>query len=342
MSEEKNQKPVSLDSLAAFARATLGLVSRAAVAVEQLQGRGSERSYFRVRWGETASAILVCYNPNRVENIYYADIAEFLREIEVPVPQIIRHDAGKCLILMEDLGSEDLWSRRAVDWDERRLLYMKALEAVHRLHAFPEGEVARRRLPLMDGFGPDLYRWEREYFMRHFVRDFCGVQPEPSLEEELEREFSGLAHRLVSTPRSLVHRDLQSQNIMLRNGKTFLIDFQGMRLGSFFYDLGSLLCDPYVSLSGGERHELLSFYFGLAQQSMVWQAFEAAFWEASVQRLMQALGAYGFLGKKKGMASFLEHIPAGITNLEHAVGNVPSLPHLAVLVQHCSAAVKGR
>ena len=79
-----------------------------------------------------------------------------------------------------------------------------------------------------------------------------------------------MAERLSGTRRSLVHRDLQSQNVMIRNGEPFLIDFQGMRFGSLFYDLGSLLCDPYVDFSDRERQELLSFYYGLSQSDLDW------------------------------------------------------------------------
>ncbi len=126
--------------------------------------------------------------------------------------------------------------------------------------------------------------------------------------------------------RSLIHRDLQSQNVMIRNGEPFLIDFQGMRFGSPFYDLGSLLCDPYVNFPNGERDELLFFYYGLSKWNLDWTTFQNTFWEASAQRLMQALGAYGFLGQKKGLKAYLEHIPAGLHNLHLAASQVSSLP----------------
>ena len=48
----------------------------------------------------------------------------------------------------------------------------------------------------MEGFGPDLYRWERDYFRDHFVRDVCGIELDPSFERELEAELSSLAERL--------------------------------------------------------------------------------------------------------------------------------------------------
>jgi len=76
---------------------------------------------------------------------------------------------------------------------------------------------------------------------------------------------------------------------MIRAGEPFFIDFQGMRFGSLFYDLGSLLCDPYVTLEDRERDELLFFYYGLSKRELDWPGFRNSFWEASAQRLMQAL-----------------------------------------------------
>jgi len=238
---------------------------------------------------------------------------------------------------MEDLGDTDLWSFQKTSWENRRALYQKTLIIVRRLHSFPEKDFAPGRVRLMKGFGPDLYRWERDYFREHFVRSFCGIEPEPSFEPELESELSALGERLSGTMRCLVHRDLQSRNVMIRDGEPFLIDFQGMRFGSPFYDLGSLLCDPYANFSDRERDELLSFYYGLSKGNLDWATFQNYFWEASAQRLMQALGAYGFLGLRKGLKAFLEHIPAALRNLYRAA-QVASLPHLRQLSLACQRA----
>ena len=190
----------------------------------------------------------------------------------------------------------------------------------------------------MEGFGPGLYRWEQDYFRDHFVRDICGIELEPSFERELEKELSSLAERMAGTKRSLVHRDLQSQNVMIRDREPFLIDFQGMRFGSPFYDLGSLLYDPYVNFLDSEQDELLSFYYRLSRWGLDWTTFQNTFWEASAQRLMQALGAYGFLGFTKGLIAFLEHIPAGLLHLQLATAQVASLPRLWELSVECQNA----
>jgi aminoglycoside/choline kinase family phosphotransferase len=331
---------ISQKDMIGFAREALGLSKSVSIEFSLLEGRGSDRTFFRVKWNPKDSAILVHYNPKRVENTYYADIATFLLEINVPVPRPIRHVPADRLILMEDLGDMDLWSFRKTPWETRQAFYQKTLTIVHRLHSFPKNDFPSDRVRLMEGFGPHLYRWERDYFRDHFVRDFCGIELGPSFERELEAELSALAERLAGTARCLVHRDLQSQNVMIRDEEPILIDFQGMRFGSPFYDLGSLLCDPYVDFSGSEQDGLLSFYYGLNKWDLDWPTFQNTFLEASAQRLMQTLGAYGFLGLKKGLKAFLDHIPAGLRNLNHVASQVASLPRLRELSSTCQRAIE--
>lgn len=328
------------DIMIGFTRETMGLSVSVSVGLTTLSGRGSDRNFFRLKWNDAGSAIMVHYDQKRVENTYYADIAVFLSNIHVSVPRLIRHDPTRCLILMEDMGDTDLWSLKGSPWETRRVLYQKTLAIVHRLHSFPEKNFPRDKVKLMEGFGPDLYRWERDYFRDHFVSGICGIELEPPFEQELEAELSVLAERLHGTWRCLVHRDLQSQNVMIRDGEPFLIDFQGMRMGCPFYDLGSLLNDPYVDFSEDEQYELLSFYYELTKRDFDWPTFQNYFWEASAQRLMQALGAYGFLGLKKGLKAFLDHIPAGVRNLYRAASHVASLPRLRELSQACQRVIK--
>ena len=323
------------EALVAFSREALELPSSIPITLSALGKRGSDRAYFRVEWDRGSTAILVDYDPKRTENAYYADIAAFLAGIGVPVPRIVRHDPAACLVVVEDLGDTDLWSFRQTARETRLALYRKTLFAIHRLHSFPAASFPSRRVRLMESFGPDLYRWERDYFRAHFVRDVCGIELEPGLRRELEAELSVLADRLAGGRVCLVHRDLQSRNVMIRDGAPFFIDFQGMRGGCASYDLGSLLCDPYVSLSDADRDELLSFYYALSEQDADRVAFENVFWEASAQRLMQALGAYGFLWQKLDLDDFAAHIPAGLDNLLRATGRIRSLPRLRELAEMC-------
>ncbi len=115
---------------------------------------------------------------------------------------------------------------------------------------------------------------------------------------------------------------------MVRDGEVTLIDFQGMRAGLAGYDVASLLYDPYVLLTPDEREELSAIYADLAgrRDARAWQDELRA---GARQRLMQALGAYGFLGKTKGKTAFLAHIPVAAERLAALCQSDPAWQPLA-------------
>lgn len=309
-------------------RKALGLSEPISVELHPMEGRGSDRSFYRLKWNQKDSAILIHYDPHRRENTLYAGIASFLFRRNIPVPKIITYDSRACLIIIEDLGDISLWSLRKTPWVDLRTLYQKTLQVAHRIHDISEREFPAGEVELMEGFGPRLYRWEQEYFKEYFVKKACQIDLPFSFQEKLEEELFALRDRLSKVERILIHRDLQSQNVMVREGQVFLIDFQGMRLGNPFYDLGSLLFDPYMDFLEYQREDLLAYYYDLSPKGLDWKTFKNCFWEASAQRLMQALGAFGFLGLKKGLRSYLDHIPQGLKNLWLATSKVPTLSTL--------------
>jgi hypothetical protein len=188
---------------------------------------------------------------------------------------------------------------------------------------------------LSESYGPRLYKWEHDYFLDNLVGEVCKIKLSSADAAKLNKELDTLSAHLQKIEPCLIHRDFQSQNIMIKNNQPVLIDFQGMRLGNFFYDLGSLICDPYVNFTNEERNELLSFYHRLMPKPVSIDEFTERFWEASVQRLMQALGAYGFLGLKKNKPDFLKHIHRGIRNLFLAASLSRNLPNLRELAKQC-------
>ncbi len=302
-------------------------------------GGGSDRDFYRILYGSNESAILMRYGRAREENGFYVRIAEFLRSIGIRVPRIYHHSPEQGLVLMEDLGEVSLWMLRLAPEEVRMKYYKRALKEICTLHAFPADAFPIETVPLMEGFGPALYRWERDYFRINFVAGFCRIDHGSYDAGLLEEELDALAGRLEKTGRSLIHRDFQSQNLMVLRDGIALIDFQGMRYGTCFYDLGALLYDPYAALTEMERMELLSYYYTISGSGMKWTEFQKCFREAAAQRLMQALGAFGFLGLNQGKKDFLGHIPSGVENLIDAAGRSGRLPQLKLLALNCRTAV---
>jgi aminoglycoside/choline kinase family phosphotransferase len=196
--------------------------------------------------------------------------------------------------------------------------YRAVLDQMIAFHEAGARAARARRLKLVPAFRWTLYRWEHDYFIDHFVKGRLRLAD--AAIEPVRRELEFVAGRLARAPRALVHRDLQSSNILLRRGRPWFIDFQGMRFGPAAYDLASLLCDPYVELSEAVQLELLDHY---ASRSAHPRAVARGFWPAAIQRLGQALGAYARLGSQADTAAFARHIPAALRMLARACAHVP-------------------
>ena len=161
----------------------------------------------------------------------------------------------------------------------------------------------------------------------------------PRQAQEADRaQLHAIADRLAAEPRCLVHRDFQSQNVIVRAGEVCLIDFQGLRPGLAQYDLASLLLDPYVDLTAEEREELLGHYLsGLYGPGRTADPkFRMLYDLCAMQRLMQALGAYGKLGHLDGRAQFLTSIPTAIARLREVVARIDELAGMGKLLASLS------
>jgi len=304
--------------------------ARQEIIVHPLEKGGSDRKFYRMAFNDEHSMILAKYGRQREENRHYVAIARFLAGVGVRVPEIYFHDDEEGLIWMEDLGDRDLWSYRAEPWPVRRELYHDALDQLLVLHTRAHVATPIEPPQLQAEFNAELYRWEQNYFLENCLVRHFGLDANV-VEEKCDRARLGeIAAQLAALPRCLVHRDFQSQNIVIKDGTACFIDFQGMRPGLPQYDLASLLYDPYVRLPESERTALLDHY--LAALTDFGQApatdFTAIYDLCAMQRLMQALGAYGFLGHVKERPHFLEHIPAALSSLREVLGRIPGLDSL--------------
>lgn len=316
----------SSDLLLLQTRMRFPAFSDAKVNIAPIEKGGSDRRFYRVRFSPEQTIILVKYNLEREENRLYVQIAEFFGEQKIRAPKVYFHDPAEGLIWIEDLGEIDLWTHREESWLVRRSLYESTLDEIAKLHRLPTASAQRIQPHLAPEFNAALYLWEQNYFFENCLGRYFGLSGQqitalaslPALEE--------IAQSLGELPRVLVHRDFQSQNIIVRNGQAYLIDFQGMRPGLAEYDLASLLYDPYVALVEAERKELLQYYWRVRGECA--PGSSETFELCAIQRLMQALGAYGFLGLVRGSKAFLHYIAPAIQSLHSLIETQSGLEKL--------------
>lgn len=302
--------------------------------VSALKKGGSDRKFYRVHTG-LESQILIQYNADKEENAQYVSIANFLSTCNLRIPEVYHHDATEKVIWMQDLGTVELWHFREEPWAARKPYYVSALEQTARLQLRATAALPTADLKLQAPFDETLYRWEQDYFFDNCLEGALAIDPAEVTRFRTSRVFADIVSRLAELPRSLVHRDFQSQNLMIHRNEAWLIDFQGMRLGLPQYDLASLLYDPYVTMTDSQRIELLQEYKWLIRNkgSDVTSDFVEIFDLCALQRLMQALGAYGFLGLKKNKPHFLDHIPAAKKSLIEVAERIVGLEDFVALLK---------
>lgn len=326
--------PPGSDALAWARRALPDLASATA---EPLPPAGSSRTLTRLR--QRGGSVVLVENPCPLdrtnENDSFAYLSDHLRGKGLPVPEVYAYNRGLGCYLVEDVGDHDLYA-------ELRVFLPLPTAESHSLPArLPDlyEEAVRVLVSLqVDGavdFDPARIhnppRYDRElmltgesgYFVREFLGNHLGREAPAGLAAELER----LADRAAEAGAPyLLHRDYQSQNLKIRQGRIFVIDFQGARLGPPQYDIAALLYDPYAFLPPRPREALLATYLDLLVQRTGEDRgrFLDLFPYVGVHRLMQALGAYAFLGRRRGKPAFLAHIPSALSLLGELLRTIPA------------------
>jgi aminoglycoside/choline kinase family phosphotransferase/choline kinase len=315
--------------------------------LQRITGHGSDRCFWRLG-RQTWSAVAMVSPPHDDEFDRFVAIAGFLAAHDLGPPRLLAVDPSAPAVLMEDLGGESLYDLARAPMtrpEDLREPYRQAVTRLLELQAVTPA--AQRECPLAvdRALALDQLRSETTYFQEQFLAGH--LQLVPDVLEDLAPEFAALAAAVAGIPQALLHRDYQSQNLIWRAGRIRLIDFQGLRLGPRTYDLASLVWDPYVDLPSDLRAELVTaFAAGCAGTDP--EVIRAQTITAGLQRVMQALGAYGFLGQVKGKGAFLAHIPGGLRNLALLLAALqelqqnpsaavaahlpPHLPHLTRLV----------
>ena len=308
----------------------------------RLKGDGSDRAWFRARFRGKS---LICADhgmgekPRPHEMDAFFHIGRHLESRGLPVPRIHLADRFSGQIWLEDLGDVHLQTRiQAAPDKEKEEIYEQIISL-----AFDMWEKGAR------GFDPS-WTWQTpaydarlilEYECRYFVEAFLGpVANLPVSFEALEGPFRHLAEKIkkLGYP-GFLHRDLQSRNIMVKNGRFYFIDFAGGRAGPIQYDLAALFIDPYVDLPPGLQDRLLETAVQTAETrfGLSPARFRDGYAWCALSRNLQMLGAFGFLWKKKGKSQFAAHIPPAFNGLKTRLAGFKD-PELAPLRDVCQKA----
>lgn len=304
--------------------------SNGSYSVRKLLGDASSRQYFRYISSDGESYIMAAYpEPFSPDHFSYREIYEILRLIEVPVPEILKIDGRLGIVFQEDLGDESLQGVLAETPSKmKKILLENAVDLIIRIQEKGTEEFNPQHEGYSLAFDREKLVWEFNFFRKHYLGNYRGVDHPDS--DRINQEFGAIAEELAGLPRVLCHRDYHVRNIMVKNGIQYLIDFQDARWGPLVYDLASLLKDS-LNLSEETIGSVLDYYRQeISKCSLPWiegglpgaESFQRQFHLMSIQRLLKALGTYGYQVVVRGNFIYEQYMKG---SLERALLSVEKL-----------------
>jgi len=295
-----------------------GLASRSPRVV-QLTGDASDRRYFRVLMREGPSQVLAVH-PQAIEfeRLPFANVARLMSRMPVPVPAILGHSDPLGIIALQDLGDVTLQAHLgAASAAEHAALYREAVTLIDTLQKRGAELASPEYVCYGIAFDIEKLTWELQFFTKHFLEGYRGAVLTPASREALAVEYAAIANELAGEARVLCHRDYHSRNLMLHEGRLYIIDFQDTRMGPDTYDLVSLLRDSYVDFTESQVDELIAFFMALRGVGGGGGAevaeFKRRFELMALQRNLKALGTFGFQTAARANPVYIQYIPRTLT-----------------------------
>ncbi|MBN1534576.1 MAG: phosphotransferase [Spirochaetes bacterium] len=301
----------------------------AAPEMKPLAGYASTRQYFRV--AHRGLTRILCRDPEFTESpegaYPFLLVHRLFADAGVPVPAVIAAERDSGFLLLEDLGDRLLDGYLpTLSGDGAESLYRHILSLLAGIQSIRGSDP----IPFGLAFDAEKLMYEFDFFTEHALMGFFGARLSDRDRRSLRAEFLRIA-TMLDRPELFVlnHRDFHSRNIIVRDQRPHIIDFQHARMGLPQYDLASLLRDDYVRLDDAfagrlmEEYRLMAFERGIHHMSG--DEFAHLFHLMAFQRSVKALGTFGFQITKRGNEFYRRYVKGTMGYLSPAVSRAGEL-----------------
>ncbi len=297
-------------------------------AYTKLMGDASTRVYYRVFLDDNFTSektFIAMVLPQKVEvnekgdtsfinEEPFINLHRYLIKSDLNIPEIYLNDEKNRVVLLEDLGDITLY--KLINKENRKNLEDKYKKAIDELIIFQDYTFNNENNDIYAfkrKFDKSTLRWELEHFVEWRLNEGVGIRLAENNIKIVDRYFDDIVNKLIKLPQVIVHRDYQSKNIMIKDNKYYLIDFQDALIGSYVYDLVALLKDSYVELSEEFVVNILKYYIKKKKEkSNVEYNFDKLYEDFKLQALQRKLkdtGRFHFIDIVRNNSSFLEYLP---------------------------------
>jgi aminoglycoside/choline kinase family phosphotransferase len=285
-----------------------------------LSADASFRQYYRVNKNNISYAVMDC--PPEDESLdTFLKITDKLQQAKLNVPEIFDCDLAKGFLVITDFG-DDLYSKKLND-ETVYCLYTDALEAIVKMQT----KVDCTGLKDFDSF----YEDENNLFLDWFLKKHLKIELDSTSSTQVNTEFNKINNILKSIPKTFVHRDYHSRNLLVTDlNNPGIIDYQDAVMGPVTYDLVSLLKDCYVTWNDGLVEDMLESFFTRMKSDTINNISDFRYWFeiTGLQRHIKAIGIFSRLNYRDGKSSYLQDIPRTYAYMDKVLNKYKELSTL--------------
>ena len=300
----------------------------------------SFRRYFRVSFADGETLVAMDAPPEHEDCRPFLHIAGLFEAAGVHVPHVHAQQLEQGFLLLSDLGNTTYL--QALDHNHAQALYGAATDALIRIQLASRPEV----LPPYDDA---LLRRELNLFPEWYVAKHLGVTLSDKQQAALEQSFRDILANNLAQPRTYVHRDYHSRNLMVvADNNPGILDFQDAVYGPITYDLVSLFKDAYIRWDEADTMDWLIRYWEKARKAGLpvredFGEFYRDYEMMGVQRHLKVLGIFARLYHRDGKDGYLKDMPLVFEYLHRACARYLQLKPLQVLLEelHPQAITEG-
>ena len=275
--------------------------------IKELRQEASDRKYYRIK-ADNVSYVLTDNFDKTDQSANFLYASKILKNSSVNVPEVLAFSEDLRFVLLQDLGDESLDIND--EYKDKKILEM-ALEQLSRIY-FSDQDVLK-------SVTKESLLLQTNSFM-----DFCREKNCSNDEiKAIEYLRNNLVHNLLNQQFIPSHNDFERRNLMMFEGKLFVIDFQDLNIGPIGIDLASIMYEHSYEYPKSMIDNLLEKHLkdnGLNASSA---ELKDMIMHALAHRSMRIVGTFNkyfkegkLLNRKLDLDKFLKRIYLALSTLE--------------------------
>jgi len=272
--------------------------------ITKIAGDASFRSYYRIF--QDNKTFVLMFAPPEFEDVKpFIKIADLLIENNLNAPKILSKDLENGFLLLQDFG-DDTFSKYLLKNPTHELeIYQTAIDSLLKIQKIDCQKIDIKKYNIAT-----LYR-EVSLFIDWYLplKDFTISTNQIKF---YKSSWIDLFDKLSKHEGVLVMRDFHADNLMILNNpqndsNVGLLDFQDALIGSFAYDLVSLIEDARRDIDPQNSKKIFDYFISNCKYNL--NEFNVDFEILSLQRNIKILGIFARLFLRDKKQQYLNYLP---------------------------------